>query len=289
MFANALARRLSRHGIHYGWVIIAVTFLTALTTAGAVGVPGALILPLTKEFGWDTAQISSALAIRLVLFGLMAPFAAALIERYGVRRVVHHRHHHDRRRPAARACHDAGLASRRPLGDHRRHRHRHDGDGAQRDHFDALVHRTARPRARHADRQFGDRTIGFPAARRLAGRAFRLALCARPFGDRPADRRPAGRPVHARPAIGRRPCAVWRAGPAPGAAIAAPPTTRIGAGLRARLFRARRDLDERHVLDSGRRPSSSAGSAPTASCRPISFRCASISACRRSPPPRRWR
>jgi MFS family permease len=88
MFASALAQSLSKRGIHYGWVIIAVTFLTALTTAGAVGVPGALILPLTKEFGWNTAQISSALAIRLVLFGLMAPFAAALIERYGVRRIV---------------------------------------------------------------------------------------------------------------------------------------------------------------------------------------------------------
>jgi MFS family permease len=88
MLAQALAQRLSRYGVHYGWVIIGVTFLTALTTAGAVGVPGALILPLTKEFGWDTAQISSALAIRLVLFGLMAPFAAALIERYGVTRVV---------------------------------------------------------------------------------------------------------------------------------------------------------------------------------------------------------
>ncbi|WP_158816799.1 MFS transporter [Methylocapsa sp. S129] len=88
MFAQALAQRLSRYGVHYGWVVIGVTFLTALTTAGAVGVPGALILPLTKEFGWDTAQISSALAIRLVLFGLMGPFAAALIERYGVRRIV---------------------------------------------------------------------------------------------------------------------------------------------------------------------------------------------------------
>ena len=88
MLANALAQRLSRYGIHYGWVIVAVTFLTALTTAGAVGVPGALILPLTKEFGWNTAEISSALAIRLLLYGLMAPFAAALIERYGVRRVV---------------------------------------------------------------------------------------------------------------------------------------------------------------------------------------------------------
>ncbi len=50
--------------------------------------PGALILPLTREFGWSTAEISSALAVRLVLYGLMAPFAAALIERYGVRRVV---------------------------------------------------------------------------------------------------------------------------------------------------------------------------------------------------------
>ena len=88
MLAQALARRLSRHGVHYGWVIIGVTFLTSLTTAGAVGVPGALILPLTKEFGWDTAQISTALAIRLVLFGLMGPFAAALIERYGVRRII---------------------------------------------------------------------------------------------------------------------------------------------------------------------------------------------------------
>jgi MFS family permease len=88
MFAQALAQRLSRHGVHYGWVIVAVIFLTSLTTAGAVGVPGALILPLTKEFGWNTAEISSALAVRLVLYGLMAPFAAALIERYGVRRVV---------------------------------------------------------------------------------------------------------------------------------------------------------------------------------------------------------
>ena len=88
MFAQTLARRLSRRGIYYGWVVVAVIFLTSLVTAGAMGVPGALILPLTKEFGWSTAEISSALAVRLVLYGLMAPFAAALIERYGVRRVV---------------------------------------------------------------------------------------------------------------------------------------------------------------------------------------------------------
>jgi sugar phosphate permease len=88
MLARVLAERLARHGIHYGWVIVAVTFVTTLTTAGAMGLPGALIIPLSKEFGWDVAEISSAIAIRLVLFGLMAPIAAALIETYGVQRVV---------------------------------------------------------------------------------------------------------------------------------------------------------------------------------------------------------
>ncbi|MBI1777910.1 MAG: MFS transporter [Proteobacteria bacterium] len=88
MLARRFAALLAGHDVHYAWVVVAVTFLTTLTTAGAVGIPGALILPLTQEFGWDTAEISSALALRLLLFGLMAPFAAALIERYGVRRVV---------------------------------------------------------------------------------------------------------------------------------------------------------------------------------------------------------
>jgi len=88
MLAQALADRLAKRGIHYGWVIVAVTFLTTLTTAGAMGLPGALILPLSREFGWDVAQISSAIAVRLVLFGLMAPVAAALMETYGVRRII---------------------------------------------------------------------------------------------------------------------------------------------------------------------------------------------------------
>ena len=88
MLANALAARLARSNIHYGWVVAAVAFLTMLATSGAVGLPGALILPLAKEFNWDFAGISSALAVRLVLFGLMGPFAAALIERYGVRNIV---------------------------------------------------------------------------------------------------------------------------------------------------------------------------------------------------------
>ncbi len=88
MFAQALARRLSRAGIHYGWAIVAVVFFLALTTQGCMGISGALIVPLTKEFGWSTEQISIALALRIVLFGLMAPFTAALIDKYGFKRVL---------------------------------------------------------------------------------------------------------------------------------------------------------------------------------------------------------
>ena len=50
-------------------------FLAMLVTAGAVGAPGVLLLPLQREFGWSTAAISSAMAVRLLLFGLMGPFA----------------------------------------------------------------------------------------------------------------------------------------------------------------------------------------------------------------------
>ena len=88
MLAQSVSNLLHKRGIHYGWVVIAVTVFSSLCMAGAVGLPGAFIIPFGKEFGWDPAQVSGALAIRLLLFGLMAPFSAALIGRYGVRKVV---------------------------------------------------------------------------------------------------------------------------------------------------------------------------------------------------------
>lgn len=88
MLATRLAPALARRNLHYGWVVAGATFVTMLVGAGAVGAPGVLLLPLQREFGWDTAEISSALAIRLLLFGLMGPFAAALINRFGLRRMA---------------------------------------------------------------------------------------------------------------------------------------------------------------------------------------------------------
>lgn len=88
MISSWVSARLAARDIHYGWVMVAVTFLTSLISSASVGAPGVFILPLEKEFGWSTTQISSALSIRLLLFGLMAPFAAALMVRFGLRNVV---------------------------------------------------------------------------------------------------------------------------------------------------------------------------------------------------------
>ena len=85
MISNWLSAALARRNIHYGWAMVGVTFFTALISAGTVGAPGVFIVPLQKEFGWSAAEISSALSIRFILFGLMAPFAAALLNRYGLR------------------------------------------------------------------------------------------------------------------------------------------------------------------------------------------------------------
>ncbi len=86
--STAVAARLDRRGIHYGWVIAAVSFLTLITAAGFRSTVGVLIVPLQDEFGWSRATISAAVAINLVLYGLGGPFAAGLYDRFGIRKVI---------------------------------------------------------------------------------------------------------------------------------------------------------------------------------------------------------
>jgi sugar phosphate permease len=73
---------------HYAWTVAAVTFVVLLVAAGIRSTPGVLIVPLEQEFGWSRAAISAAIAINLVLYGLIGPFAAAVIDRFGVRRTL---------------------------------------------------------------------------------------------------------------------------------------------------------------------------------------------------------
>jgi MFS family permease len=73
--------------LHRAWLIAGAAFVALLASAGFRAAPGVLIDPLHEEFGWSRTTISSAVSVNLVLFGLFAPFAAALMERFGIRRV----------------------------------------------------------------------------------------------------------------------------------------------------------------------------------------------------------
>jgi sugar phosphate permease len=74
--------------IHYAWIVAAVTFVALMGAAGFRATPSVLIVPLQQEFGWNRAVISIAVSINLILFGLTGPFAAALMDRVGLRAVT---------------------------------------------------------------------------------------------------------------------------------------------------------------------------------------------------------
>src|SRR5688500_928814 len=80
---NAATNRL-----HYAWIIALVTFAVLLVTAGVRATPGVLMISLEGEFGWSRTVISAAVAINIALFGLIGPFAASVMDRWGLRRVV---------------------------------------------------------------------------------------------------------------------------------------------------------------------------------------------------------
>jgi predicted MFS family arabinose efflux permease len=78
----------AKQKIHPGWIAVTVTFFTLMASAGYRSAPSVLIVPLEEAFGWSRSQIALAVSINVLLFGLVAPFAAALMERFTVRKVV---------------------------------------------------------------------------------------------------------------------------------------------------------------------------------------------------------
>ena len=80
--------RLIGRPLHYAWLIVIVTFVTLITTAGFRATPSVLIIPMQQEFGWSRATISVGISLGLLMFGLTAPFSAALMESFGMRRVI---------------------------------------------------------------------------------------------------------------------------------------------------------------------------------------------------------
>ena len=88
MLAKSFSNWLQSRGIHYGFVVATVTFFTMLIMSAALGLPGAMMKSFNLEFGWSVDEVSSAVALRFFLFGLMGPFAALLMERYGLKKVM---------------------------------------------------------------------------------------------------------------------------------------------------------------------------------------------------------
>jgi MFS family permease len=83
MMARLVAGRL-----HYAWVVVAVMFVVILASVGVRATPGVLIVPLQQAFGWNAAVISGAVSLNILLFGLVGPFAAGLIQTIGLKRTV---------------------------------------------------------------------------------------------------------------------------------------------------------------------------------------------------------
>jgi sugar phosphate permease len=73
---------------HYAWIVLGITFVVLLTSAAIRATPSVLIVPFEHEFGWSRATISVAISTNLLLYGLMGPFSAGFINRYGPRRIM---------------------------------------------------------------------------------------------------------------------------------------------------------------------------------------------------------
>ncbi|NYE47006.1 putative MFS family arabinose efflux permease [Spinactinospora alkalitolerans] len=74
--------------VHRAWWVAAVAFVALVGAAAFRAAPSVMIEPLHEEFGWSHGTISAAVSVNIVLYGLTSPFAAALMDRFGMRRVV---------------------------------------------------------------------------------------------------------------------------------------------------------------------------------------------------------
>src|SRR5690349_6651475 len=77
-----------RPGVHPAWIVAGVAFVALICAAGFRAAPGVLMVPLEEENGWSRSSLSTAVGINLMLYGLFSPFAAAFMDRFGIRPVV---------------------------------------------------------------------------------------------------------------------------------------------------------------------------------------------------------
>lgn len=74
--------------LHYGWVILAITFFSIIAAGVTIASSGVLMTPFQRDFGWDRSAIALAFGVSLFLYGIAGPFIAALLESVGLRRMM---------------------------------------------------------------------------------------------------------------------------------------------------------------------------------------------------------
>ena len=88
MFANILELKLRSLGIHYGWVIAFLAFLTTMFSSATLSIPQVLVIPLTENFGWKISDVTTSIAIMYIVLASIAPFGGAMMLRLGIPKVV---------------------------------------------------------------------------------------------------------------------------------------------------------------------------------------------------------
>ena len=88
MLAKVLELKLRGLGIHYGWVIAFLAFLTTMFSSATLSIPQVLVIPLTESFGWKISDVTTSIAVMYVILASIAPFGGAMMLRLGIPKVV---------------------------------------------------------------------------------------------------------------------------------------------------------------------------------------------------------
>lgn len=84
-----MARRKARHGIFFGWWIVAAGFFIQFLNGGLLfHAFSAYVLPLQGDFGWSRGQLSGAFSMARAESGILGPVQGWAIDRFGPRAVM---------------------------------------------------------------------------------------------------------------------------------------------------------------------------------------------------------
>ena len=74
--------------LFYGWIIVAVAFVTMAIGVNARTAFSLLFPPIVDEFGWPRAETAGAFSFGFLVSALLSPLLGKLMDRFGPRTVV---------------------------------------------------------------------------------------------------------------------------------------------------------------------------------------------------------